>query len=220
MNPTPATSAAADARRAAPRSPPPTALPTSTDAALDTPSGTKTTHVPYRGSSPAMQDLIGGRIDYQCDQIVTSKPQIDGGAMKGLAILTEQRSPVLPNLPTAREQGFDIQTYAPRGDRTKKVRSAVNQARRGGLEVREYRPAERRDEAVEAEMREICRLWRQGRRMEHLRSKVRQFGRLIETHLPDHAGIAAKLGIGRHYAIDVSPDFYARRLQRGSGCSH
>ena len=58
--------------------------------------------------------------------------------------------------------------------------------------------------------------WRQRCRMEHLRSKVRQFGRLIETHLPDHAGIAAKLGIGRHYAIDVSPDFYARRLQRGA----
>jgi len=74
--------------------------------------GVDPTHVPYRGSSPAMQDLIGGRIDYQCDQIVTSKPQIDGGAIKGLAILTEQRSPVLPNLPTALEQGFDIQTYA------------------------------------------------------------------------------------------------------------
>ena len=59
-----------------------------------------------------MQDLVGGRIDYQCDQIVTAKPQIDGGSIKGIAILTKERSPVLPNLPTALEQGTDIQTYA------------------------------------------------------------------------------------------------------------
>jgi tripartite-type tricarboxylate transporter receptor subunit TctC len=74
--------------------------------------GINPTHVPYRGAALAMQDLIGGRIDYQCEQIVTAKPQIDGGSIKGLAILTKERSPVLPNLPTALEQGFDIQTYA------------------------------------------------------------------------------------------------------------
>src|SRR5262249_42868198 len=74
--------------------------------------GVDPTHVPYRGSSPAMQDLIGGRTDYQCDQIVTSKPQIDGGSIKALAILTKERSPALPNLPTALEQGFHVQTYA------------------------------------------------------------------------------------------------------------
>ena len=74
--------------------------------------GVDPTHVPYRGAALAMQDLVGGRIDYQCEQIVTAKPQIDGGSIKGLAILTKERSPVLPNLPTALEQGFDIQTYA------------------------------------------------------------------------------------------------------------
>jgi tripartite-type tricarboxylate transporter receptor subunit TctC len=74
--------------------------------------GVDPTHVPYRGAALAMQDLVGGRIDYQCEQIVTAKPQIDGGSIKGLAILAKERSPVLPNLPTALEQGFDIQTYA------------------------------------------------------------------------------------------------------------
>src|SRR5262249_52644809 len=74
--------------------------------------GVDTTHVPYRGGGPAMQDLIAGRIDYQCDQIVTAKPQIDGGSVKGLAILTKERSPALPNLPTALEQGTDVQAYA------------------------------------------------------------------------------------------------------------
>jgi tripartite-type tricarboxylate transporter receptor subunit TctC len=74
--------------------------------------GVSPTHVPYRGGGPAMQDLIGGRIDYQCDQIVTAKPQIDAGSVKGLAILTKERSPALPNLPTALEQGTNVQAYA------------------------------------------------------------------------------------------------------------
>jgi tripartite-type tricarboxylate transporter receptor subunit TctC len=52
-----------------------------------------------------MQDLQGGRIDYLCDVMTTSKPQIDGGAIKGIATLNNQRSPALPNVPTAIEQG-------------------------------------------------------------------------------------------------------------------
>src|SRR5262249_35156576 len=67
---------------------------------------------PYRGGALAMQDLVGGRLDHQCDQLVTAKPQIEGGAVKGLAILTRERSPVLLNLPTALEQGTDVQAYA------------------------------------------------------------------------------------------------------------
>ena len=67
--------------------------------------GVDITHVPYRGTAPAMQDLIGGRIDYLCEIVNTAKPQIDGGTVKGLAIMTKERSPALPNLATAAEQG-------------------------------------------------------------------------------------------------------------------
>jgi tripartite-type tricarboxylate transporter receptor subunit TctC len=67
--------------------------------------GLDVTHVPYRGTGPAMQDLQGGRIDYLCDVMTTSKPQIDGGTIKGIATLNNQRSPALPNVPTAIEQG-------------------------------------------------------------------------------------------------------------------
>jgi tripartite-type tricarboxylate transporter receptor subunit TctC len=67
--------------------------------------GVNVTHVPYRGTGPALQDLEGGRIDYMCDVITTAKPPIDGGALKGIAILDSKRSPALPNLPTAAEQG-------------------------------------------------------------------------------------------------------------------
>jgi len=67
--------------------------------------GVDITHVPYRGTGPAMQDLVGGRIDYLCEIVNTAKPQIDGGTVKAMAIMTKERSPVLPNLATAAEQG-------------------------------------------------------------------------------------------------------------------
>ena len=73
--------------------------------------GVDITHVPYRGTGPAMQDLAGGRIDYLCEAVVTAKPQIDAGTVKGLVILTKERAAVLPNLPTAVEQGTDVQAY-------------------------------------------------------------------------------------------------------------
>jgi tripartite-type tricarboxylate transporter receptor subunit TctC len=75
--------------------------------------GTDITHVPYRGTGPAMQDLVGGRIDFLCDLINTAKPQIDGGTVKGIAIMTKVRSPALPNLPTGLEQGVkDFEAYS------------------------------------------------------------------------------------------------------------
>jgi tripartite-type tricarboxylate transporter receptor subunit TctC len=78
---------------------------------LDTAMGTRIVHVPYKGTGPAMQDLLGGRIQFLCDLITTAKPQIDSGAVKGVAIMTLERSPVLPNLPTAKEQGLDALAY-------------------------------------------------------------------------------------------------------------
>ncbi|HXF87445.1 MAG TPA: tripartite tricarboxylate transporter substrate-binding protein [Xanthobacteraceae bacterium] len=67
--------------------------------------GTKITHVPYRGTGPATQDLLGGRIDFLCQAITAAKSQIDAGNVKALALLDAQRSPALPNVPTAKEQG-------------------------------------------------------------------------------------------------------------------
>jgi tripartite-type tricarboxylate transporter receptor subunit TctC len=78
---------------------------------LNSAMGTNITHVPYKGTGPAMQDLVAGRIDFLCEIISTAKPQIDGGSVKALAIMTTERSPVLPNLPTAREQGLDALAY-------------------------------------------------------------------------------------------------------------
>jgi tripartite-type tricarboxylate transporter receptor subunit TctC len=73
--------------------------------------GTHITHVPYKGGGPAMQDVMAGRLDFECEIMSTVKSHIDAGQVKGLAILAKSRSPALPNVPTALEQGLDAQAY-------------------------------------------------------------------------------------------------------------
>jgi tripartite-type tricarboxylate transporter receptor subunit TctC len=68
--------------------------------------GVKITHVPYRGGNPAMQDLIAGRTDYQCAVPADAIPQIEGKTVKAISILSLDRSPTLPALPSAHEQGL------------------------------------------------------------------------------------------------------------------
>jgi tripartite-type tricarboxylate transporter receptor subunit TctC len=74
---------------------------------LNARTGLDVTHVPYRGVAPALQDLMGGRIDYMCNPISTSLPQIEGGTVKAIAMLAPHRNAMLPNLPTAHEQGLE-----------------------------------------------------------------------------------------------------------------
>jgi tripartite-type tricarboxylate transporter receptor subunit TctC len=68
--------------------------------------GVTVTHVPYRGAAPAMQDLIAGRIDYQCPDTPIAIAQIENKTVKAIAILTRERSPSLPDQATAHEQGL------------------------------------------------------------------------------------------------------------------
>jgi tripartite-type tricarboxylate transporter receptor subunit TctC len=71
----------------------------------------KVTHVPYRGVAPAIQDMLGGRIDYICNLIQDVIPHVNSGTIKAVANLSRSRSPMLPDLATADEQGltgFDI----------------------------------------------------------------------------------------------------------------
>lgn len=68
--------------------------------------GVTVTHVPYRGAGPAMQDLVAGRLDYMCDSISTALAQIEAGNVKPIAVLRPVRSPVLPNVATADQQGL------------------------------------------------------------------------------------------------------------------
>lgn len=64
-------------------------------------------HIPYRGSGPAVADLLGGQVDYMFDSITSAKPHIDSGALKPLAITTRNRSASLPDVPTVAESGIE-----------------------------------------------------------------------------------------------------------------
>jgi tripartite-type tricarboxylate transporter receptor subunit TctC len=78
--------------------------------------------VPFNGTGPAMNALVGGQVDYMCDQIVNAVPQINAGTIKAYAIATPERNPSLPNVPTTTEAGlpaFQAQAwnaiFAPKG---------------------------------------------------------------------------------------------------------
>ncbi len=68
--------------------------------------GVNITHVPYRGAGPVIQDLIGGRIDYMCDTIQTGAQLAKQGTLKPIAVLSEKRVAIIPEVPTAVEQGL------------------------------------------------------------------------------------------------------------------
>jgi tripartite-type tricarboxylate transporter receptor subunit TctC len=102
--------------------------------------GIDMTTVPYKGTAPAMTDLIGGQVDIMCDQSTNTTSQIEGGKVKAYAVTTPQRlaTPVLKNLPTLDEsglKGFNVQIwhglYAPKGTPkavTDKINAALLQA--------------------------------------------------------------------------------------------
>ena len=78
--------------------------------------------VPYKGTGPAMNDLVGGQVDFMCDQTTSTTGQIKGGKVKAYAVTSAKRLPSLPDLPTLDEQGVkgaDVGIwhglYAPKG---------------------------------------------------------------------------------------------------------
>ncbi len=89
---------------------------------FNTATGVSATHVPYRSGGAAMQDLLAGRIDYQCTGVSTALAQIEARKIKALAVLTRDRSPIVPAFASAHEQGvtdFDASVwyslFVPRG---------------------------------------------------------------------------------------------------------
>ena len=76
--------------------------------------GVRMTHIPYKGSAPAITDLLGGQIDVLFDPISSLYPQVKAGKARGLAVTTAQRSPVAPELPTVAESGverYDVSSW-------------------------------------------------------------------------------------------------------------
>jgi tripartite-type tricarboxylate transporter receptor subunit TctC len=76
--------------------------------------GTNIQHVPYKGSGPAINDLVGGHVTMMIDSMPSSMAQVQGGALKALAVSTAKRVAAMPNVPTMMEQGvadFDVATW-------------------------------------------------------------------------------------------------------------
>ncbi|HWV40424.1 tripartite tricarboxylate transporter substrate binding protein BugD [Pseudorhodoplanes sp.] len=82
----------------------------------------KPTAIPFQGTGPALNALLGGQVDYMCDQIVNLVPQIKAGNIKAYGIGTPERNPALPDVPTTKEAGlpaFQVSAwnalFAPKG---------------------------------------------------------------------------------------------------------
>jgi putative tricarboxylic transport membrane protein len=71
--------------------------------------GVKLQEVPYDGTGPALTDIVGGQVDFMCDQTTNTTSQIKSRAVKAYAVTTEERVKSLPDLPTAKEAGLDLQ---------------------------------------------------------------------------------------------------------------
>jgi tripartite-type tricarboxylate transporter receptor subunit TctC len=100
--------------------------------------GLKTQHIPYKGSSPAVTDLMAGQVQFMFDNMPSSWPHVMSGKLKALAVTTTKRSPTAPDLPTMEESGikpFDVSSWfgliAPAGtppEVVAKLNAAMNKA--------------------------------------------------------------------------------------------
>jgi tripartite-type tricarboxylate transporter receptor subunit TctC len=84
--------------------------------------GTNIQHVPYRGTGPALNDLLAGQVNMTFTDVLTALPHIQVGTLRALGVTTAERSAVLPDVPTLAEQGlhgFDVSVFfgivAPKG---------------------------------------------------------------------------------------------------------
>ncbi len=106
---------------------------------LDSLLNVKPQHVPFRGSGPALNALLGGQIDYVCDQTVGVVPAVQAKEAKGLVVAVKNRVPVIPDVPTSAEQGLpEFQAtgwnalFAPKGT-PKEIVERLNAAARAAL---------------------------------------------------------------------------------------
>jgi tripartite-type tricarboxylate transporter receptor subunit TctC len=95
-------------------------------------------HVPFRGTAPAINDLLSGQVQMLVDNLVSSRPYVEAGKLRALAVTSAARSPYLPEVPTTAESGFGTLKadylqglYAPAGSApgvVRKLNESVNHA--------------------------------------------------------------------------------------------
>jgi tripartite-type tricarboxylate transporter receptor subunit TctC len=101
--------------------------------------GTQLQHVPYKGTGPALNDLLAGQVDMTFTDILTAMPYIQSGKLKAIGVTTDKRSQAMPQIPTIAEQGlpgYDVSVFfgvvAPKGTPADRI-ATLNQAFRKAL---------------------------------------------------------------------------------------
>jgi tripartite-type tricarboxylate transporter receptor subunit TctC len=143
------------------------------------------TTVPYKGTGPAMTDLMGGQVDIMCDQTTNTSAQIEGGKVKGYAVTSSKRltTPALAKLPTLDEsgmKGFNVGIwhgmYAPKGT-PKPVQDQINAALRKALADPEFI---KRQEALGAVVMSDARLG-QAEHKKFVEAEINKWGPVIKA---------------------------------------
>ena len=143
------------------------------------------TTVPYKGTGPAMTDLMGGQVDIMCDQTTNTSAQIEGGKVKGYAVTSPRRlsTPALAKLPTLDEsgmKGFNVSIwhgmYAPKGT-PKPIQDQLNAALRKALADPEFI---KRQEALGAVVVSDARLG-QAEHKKFVEAEINKWGPVIKA---------------------------------------
>ncbi|HYD59945.1 MAG TPA: tripartite tricarboxylate transporter substrate binding protein [Noviherbaspirillum sp.] len=141
---------------------------------LEKEAGVRMTHVPYRGSGPAITDLLGGQLDLTFAELNVITPHLQSGKLRALAIASPKRNPAIPAVPTTAEQGFgkvQMETwyalFAPKNVKPevmKQLRQALDKARTapktlGTFEAQQITPAVSTDAQFSERLKKDFEVW-------------------------------------------------------------
>jgi tripartite-type tricarboxylate transporter receptor subunit TctC len=150
--------------------------------------GVKLTNVPYKGTGPALTDLLGGQVDLLCDQTTQTIPYIKDGRVKAYGTTTMKRLPAIPNVPTLNEQGlkgFEVKVwhgvYAPKGT-PQPILDKINAALKKALNTPDVK---KRLEDANIDIVSADKISAKGLR-EHLDREINVWGPVIrKANIPD-----------------------------------
>jgi tripartite-type tricarboxylate transporter receptor subunit TctC len=150
--------------------------------------GVKLTNVPYKGTGPALTDLLGGQVDLLCDQTTQTIPYIKDGSVKAFGTTTLKRLPAIPNVPTLDEQGlkgFEVKVwhglYTPKGV-PKPILDKLNAALKKSLTSPDVK---KRLEDANIDIVSVAKISENGLKT-HLDAEINKWGPIIrKANIPD-----------------------------------
>ncbi len=150
--------------------------------------GVRLTNIPYKGTGPALTDLLGGQVDLLCDQTTQTIPYIKDGSVKAFGTTTLKRLPAIPNVPTLDEQGlkgFEVKVwhgmYAPK-DTPKPILAKLNAALKKALTSPDV---QKRLADANIDIVPVCKINDAGLKA-HLEAEINKWGPVIrKANIPD-----------------------------------